>query len=256
MLGLLFVVACACGLNLQETCTRGGLVSITIDDGPIPYTNEILDIAKKKDVKLTFHFTTTEARQGNIRSIYKRAADEGHDVGLRLSPKKKYAGMSAKDMNKDIDAQLKALGKLAGKDVKWARASAENAQKDQGREGDRTAEEIYKLLWKKKVYETRYAFCPDGLADPLVDFENLLAPHNAAHNSFIVLLHDQMESRRPLLADIIDIARDHGYEVVPLSECLKDYEPDETGENQKSSGNGVESLCFFLPLFILLFQWL
>jgi peptidoglycan/xylan/chitin deacetylase (PgdA/CDA1 family) len=253
MLGLLLIAACICVLNLPETCTKGGLVAITLDDGPVPYTHEIMDIAKKNNVKLTFHFTITEVRQGNIKSIYKRAVDEGHEVGLRLSPKREYSGMSTEDMENEIGSQIGVLEKLTGKKVKWARVSRAD---EQDGEGDKSDEDIYKALWKRKVYETTYAFCPDDLSNPLEDFDDMISSTNPKYASFIVLLHDQMEAGRPLLEDIIDLAQRRGYKIVPLSECLSGYNPDEKGEDKGGSSSGVESLCLYLPFLALIYQFL
>ena len=55
-------------------------VYITFDDGPSPYTGEILDILKEYNVKATF-FVTGKTDDTSVEA-YKRIVDEGHTLGM------------------------------------------------------------------------------------------------------------------------------------------------------------------------------
>lgn len=55
------------------------IVYLTFDDGPSPYTEKLLDVLKKHDVKATFFVTCAHPEN---RSSIKRAFDEGHSIGL------------------------------------------------------------------------------------------------------------------------------------------------------------------------------
>lgn len=57
--------------------STGKVIYLTFDDGPGPYTDQLLDILAKYDVKATFFVLNAS----NI-SIVKRMADEGHSIGL------------------------------------------------------------------------------------------------------------------------------------------------------------------------------
>ncbi len=57
-----------------------GKIYLTFDDGPSPYTNEILDILAKYDVKATFFVVGRE--EPEYEAIYKRIIDEGHTLGI------------------------------------------------------------------------------------------------------------------------------------------------------------------------------
>ena len=54
-----------------------GTIYLTFDDGPGAYTNALLDILKKYNVKATFFVTG-----GGDDAVIKRAYDEGHTIGL------------------------------------------------------------------------------------------------------------------------------------------------------------------------------
>lgn len=56
-------------------------VYLTFDDGPGPYTEKLLDVLKKYNVKVTF-FVTNQSLTKNYDHILKRAYEEGHTIGL------------------------------------------------------------------------------------------------------------------------------------------------------------------------------
>ena len=70
-------------------------IYLTFDDGPGPYTDELLDLLAKYDVKATFFVT------GNYPDYYdciKRAYDEGHAIGVHTfshNYRQIYAGVQA-----------------------------------------------------------------------------------------------------------------------------------------------------------------
>ena len=55
------------------------IVYLTFDDGPGPYTAQLLDVLKKYDVKATFFVTCNRAQ---YRNMITRAYNEGHSIGL------------------------------------------------------------------------------------------------------------------------------------------------------------------------------
>ena len=79
------------------------VVYLTFDDGPGDYTNKLLDVLKKYNVKVTF-FVTGKGED----SVIKRAYDEGHQIGLHTYShdyKQIYASQEAffKDLYKIRD---------------------------------------------------------------------------------------------------------------------------------------------------------
>lgn len=55
-------------------------IYLTFDDGPSPYTNEILDILATYDVKATFFVVARE--EPEYEALYKRIVEEGHTLGI------------------------------------------------------------------------------------------------------------------------------------------------------------------------------
>ncbi len=66
--------------EVAETETNVHKVYLTFDDGPSIYTNEILDILKKYDVKATFFVLGKEGEEA--QAAMRRIVEEGHSLGM------------------------------------------------------------------------------------------------------------------------------------------------------------------------------
>ena len=62
----------------------GKNIYLTFDDGPSKYTDKLLDVLKKYNVKATF-FVTDQGLTKGFDDVIKRANDEGHTIGLHSS---------------------------------------------------------------------------------------------------------------------------------------------------------------------------
>ena len=62
----------------------GKNIYLTFDDGPSKYTDKLLDVLKKYNVKATF-FVTDQGLTKGYDDVIKRAYDEGHTIGLHSS---------------------------------------------------------------------------------------------------------------------------------------------------------------------------
>ena len=61
----------------ETVIPNGKVIYLTFDDGPSCYTEELLDILKKYDVKATFFVV-----DGDNRDLLRRMAEEGHSIGI------------------------------------------------------------------------------------------------------------------------------------------------------------------------------
>ncbi len=61
-----------------EIAPEGATIYLTFDDGPGPYTRQLLDVLKKYNVKATFFVCD----RGQYNSIMKDIADEGHAIAI------------------------------------------------------------------------------------------------------------------------------------------------------------------------------
>lgn len=63
----------------EPNCEKNPCIALTFDDGPGPYTDQLLDTLKEKNAKATFFLIGRNA--ANNPDLVKREADEGHEVG-------------------------------------------------------------------------------------------------------------------------------------------------------------------------------
>lgn len=86
-------------------------LSLTFDDGPDEnYTNQLLDLLKKYDIKATF-FVVAKFAEQNYK-IVNRMEREGHTIGLHSLEHKNGLLKGIFYTNKDFDESIKIMNKL------------------------------------------------------------------------------------------------------------------------------------------------
>lgn len=99
-------------------CTQPGMVALTYDDGPGPYTEELLDILEANDVKATF-FVNGNNNNGPITEAKGAAAIKevyanGHFIGSHTWSHADLATLSTEERRNEMDQLQDALGDLIG----------------------------------------------------------------------------------------------------------------------------------------------
>lgn len=99
---------------------RGKEVALTFDDGPAEYTEAILDVLKKENVKASF-FLIGKNIAGK-ENILKRMQAEGHSIGNHsYNHGFNFDWQSAAKMLEEIDMTSKAIEAVTGNEVKLFR---------------------------------------------------------------------------------------------------------------------------------------
>ncbi len=97
----------------EDGVYKGKKVYLTFDDGPSIYTDEILDILAKYDVKATF-FVIGKTDEKS-KASYKRIVEEGHTLGMHsYSHKYSIIYNSLEDFDKDFTKLRKLLYDTTG----------------------------------------------------------------------------------------------------------------------------------------------
>lgn len=76
-------------------------VAITFDDGPGPYTPQLLDWLKENEV--TVSFFVVGQRLNSYKSYLKRIVDEGHELGYHSYAHKQQTGMTSAKITSDFE---------------------------------------------------------------------------------------------------------------------------------------------------------
>lgn len=95
----------------QTVTPQGGTIYLTFDDGPGPYTRQLLDVLKKHGVKATFFVKNNP----NYNHLLKDIVDEGHAIAIHTSShdyKEIYSSEDAffKDLNEMSDIIYEKTG--------------------------------------------------------------------------------------------------------------------------------------------------
>ncbi len=102
--------------NTDTGKNESGVIYLTFDDGPGPYTNDILDILKKYDIKATFFVTGIGSD-----SVIKREYLEGHTIGLHTYTHKWDIYSSVDSYFNDLNEIQDRVYKITGEKSKYIR---------------------------------------------------------------------------------------------------------------------------------------
>lgn len=93
-----------------------GVIYLTFDDGPGAYTNQILDILKKYDIKATFFVTNGGADEDILREY-----NEGHTVGLHTATHNYDIYKSVTTYFDDLNKVQERVTRITGVRAKYIR---------------------------------------------------------------------------------------------------------------------------------------
>ncbi len=187
---------------VQEETKR---VALTFDDGPGPFTEQLLDGLKKRNVRATF-FVIGKSIEGN-ESILKRMAEEGHIIGnhtfthVRLSTVDYEVGLE------EIVETNKAIENACGVVPKYIRPPFGSWSERLTMDVDMTV-----VLWN--VDPLDWQTKDSGIVRDKVI--------KCVEDESIILLHDVYESSVNAALNIVDELTKQGYEFVTIDELLID----------------------------------
>ena len=96
--------------------TKMGVIYLTFDDGPSSYTNKILDVLKKYNIKATFFLTNSGSDDVIVREY-----QEGHTLGLHTATHKWEIYSSVDSYFNDLSIVYERVKRLTGVESKYIR---------------------------------------------------------------------------------------------------------------------------------------
>lgn len=94
-------------------------IYLTFDDGPSEYTEELLDLLKKYNIKASFFCVANFAKQRP--EIIKKMQEEGHKIALHSLRHKNFMLQGIMQTKRDLEESLKVMQEL-GVDINYFRA--------------------------------------------------------------------------------------------------------------------------------------
>ena len=217
----------------EYTVTEGKVAYLTFDDGPSPYTEEILDILSENDIKATFFVTGISLDHEGREEILKREVQEGHVIGLH-SYTHEYDEIYATPEvwlqdYRDIYKRVKDITGVetwcfrfpGGSYNNHNRNTAEIIQNEMSRRG------FAYWDWNCATLDAERGSTVESCIESLKD--SVYADHS------VVLMHDASDMTPVYLQSVINYLRSEGYtfETVETADEVHFRRPESWGDSSK-----------------------
>ncbi|MGL5640819.1 MAG: polysaccharide deacetylase family protein [Paraclostridium sp.] len=201
-------------IQATEVCNRGPrpkpekVAYITIDDGPSKYTNDILKVLRKNNVKATFFMV-----EGNMRKYpeqLKDMANQNHSLGFHsvshnINVLYKTPQSAVGEFDKcqstleEITNKTSNLIRLPYGSKPYASKESYNALVNAG----------YKI-WDWNLDTEDWRATPEEIVENVVKYSD-------QHKEIVLLMHEKEQSVKALQG-IIDVLKSKGYTILPIEE--------------------------------------
>jgi peptidoglycan/xylan/chitin deacetylase (PgdA/CDA1 family) len=186
-------------------------VALTIDDGPVKQTAEVLDLFKKYDVKATFFVLGQNAKK--YPELLKRMVEEGHEIGNHSWNHPQFDNMTAAQINKQLDDTDKVIEKATGIKPVLVRTPYGQGMLD----SEKRVRQVLKkrgnplILWS--IDPNDWKASTSATASCIV---------GGARKGSIILTHDTGAETRAAYPTIIKKLQKKGFKFVTISQMLGD----------------------------------
>ncbi|MDO4563092.1 MAG: polysaccharide deacetylase family protein [Clostridia bacterium] len=181
---------------------------LTFDEGyENGYTPLILDTLREKNVRAAFFVTGPYLRQH--ADLVKRMVDEGHIVGNHTNNHQSLPSCSVEEIEEELLSLEKQYYDMFHLNMKYMRPPM-------GEYSERSLAVTASLGYTSVFWSSAYADW-DTNAQKGADYAYRKVTENF-HNGSVILLHAVSKDNTEALGEIIDTARDEGYEFRTLDE--------------------------------------
>lgn len=196
---------CAPDSDLRLLAGQGKVVALTFDDGPGPYTGQLLDELAARDAKATF-FIFAEKITGDNAFLVRRMAQEGHCVGSHTYHHARLTTLTNSQIWQEMDLADRAIAQAAGSPPQLMRPPF-------GAYDQRVIDACGKpvILWSLDTRDWE-------LHDPETVCRNIL---DFVQDGDIILLHELALSSKDGVVAAIDILMEDGYSFVTVPELFQ-----------------------------------
>jgi len=185
-------------------------VALTFDDGPsMGYTEKVLDILKKENVKATFFVTGEKANQ--YPYILKQISDAGHEIGNHTYYHSRVTWLSDEKLLDEIKRTSDVVERITRKKTKFFRPPFGTISPERKKLIESmgysivmwygNADDFYHLGW--------------GMRTPKSITKRVMSQLKGGN---IILMHDDSKQIIEALPMIIDEIRKRGYNFVTISQ--------------------------------------
>ncbi|KAG0019638.1 hypothetical protein BGZ81_009642 [Podila clonocystis] len=227
---------------VYTTCKTPGTFSISFDDGPSIYTNELLDLLDKENIKVTFFVNGNNQQciyDPKVQTVLKRAYNSGHQIASHTWSHPQLTKQTVEGINLEMTKLEKAFEDVLGVVPRYMRPPYGDGTFGNGNADDQKVQGTLKNLG--------YVITTWDIATGDADIDDNTIPHkltddalmkseqnqytsvvNAAAKgaTHMALHHDTYERTVKLMAPwAINYVKSLGYKIVPVATCLGDEDP-------------------------------
>ena len=199
----------------QPGSENGNVIYLTFDDGPGPYTADLLDLLKKYHIKVTFFVTN---QKPGYHDMIAREAAEGHSVGIHSASHNYdiYASEDAffADLNTMRDIIIEQTGKAPDIVRFIGGSSTTKANYNPG-----IISRLAAMLEQKgyAYFDWNVSTGDGNFSIATEDAYNFAIDGISKHSNSVVLMHDLNKNSMAAVEEIIIWGLKNGYTFLPLT---------------------------------------
>lgn len=231
--------------SVITTCTTPGVIALTFDDGPLDYTNDLLDLLDERNVKATFFVAGNNRGKGHIDdssnpwpAVMRRMYSADHHIASHT-----WTHRNLNEVNSTIRRSEMIYNEMAFRNLFGWIPTYMRAPYLECNTGSGCLDEMSDLGYHvvdQNVDTKDYENDSPQLIQNSKNRYSAGISSNSDSNQYIILAHDVHEQTvQNLTAYMIDTAQDRGYRLVTVGECLGD--PRENWYRPASRGRDVTS---------------
>ncbi|KAL8415224.1 hypothetical protein RB594_006168 [Gaeumannomyces avenae] len=205
------------GMSLTS-CSRPGLMALTFDDGPGPFTSHVLDLLEQAgNLKATFFLNGQNGNGGitvaALQPVVKRMVAAGHQVGSHSFSHANFDEITEAEREQELVKNEEAFEAVLGFIPTYFRPPFTACGAACQATANRLAYRITDYNLDTKDFEGDYVAAKKKFADGV----------SQNPNSFVALSHDIHErTSNELVPFMIEQAKAKGYQFVTMGDCLGD----------------------------------
>ena len=202
-----------------------GTIYLTFDDGPGPYTEKLLNVLKKYNVKATFFVTDQNLSRGYDNMI-KRAYDEGHTIALHTQTHDySYLYSSVDNYFNDLNAISNKVERITGVKsniIRFPGGSSNTVSKNYDN-GSHIMSKLTKMVTEKgyRYYDWNISSGDAGNTTDTATVAANVINSLGTKSTYVVLQHDVKKYSVDAVETIIQYGLSHGFKF----DCITNSTP-------------------------------
>ncbi|WP_246052781.1 polysaccharide deacetylase family protein [Actinocorallia herbida] len=192
-------------------CRKRKCLALTFDDGPGPYTRDLLRVLRKAEVRVTFFVVGPRAR--TREGVLALAHADGHQIGVHTENHLELTKLSDSRIHREIDRTLRTIRTQTGERPVLLRPPY-------GATNPRVAAQARRLKVAQILWDVDPVDWRDR--DTAVVTRRVIA---GFHRGAIILMHDIHPTTVAAVPRVLKAAEAKGYTLVTVSELLGTTKP-------------------------------